>query len=404
MSTEHTQISRRALLSGGAALLTGAAAASAADWPQWRGPRRTGHSTETGWLTRWPVGGPKRLWTAQVGEGYSAVSVVGNRAYTLGNSGGQDVVVCLHADTGKQLWRYAYPCGPGDYGGPRATPDVDGPNVYTLSREGLALCLNALTGKVVWQNQLQRATRAEFPQWGFAGSPLVYGNKVIYNVGTHGVAVDKLTGKLLWQTGGGKAGYAAPVAYNLGRQWAVAIFTGKGLVGVNPDNGRRLWEHPWQTSYDVNAADPIFNGDTVFISSNYNRGGALLRLEGARPRVVWENRNMRNHFNTSVLVGSALYGNDENTLKCLDLATGQERWRSRGIDKGGLIAADGKLIVLTGRGELVLAAATPDRYSELARARVLSGETWTHPVLANGRIYCRNHGGELACLDVRAGR
>lgn len=401
MSTEQTQISRRALLGGGAALLGGAGSALAADWPQWRGPRRNGHSTETGLLSRFPFGGPRKLWTAQVGEGYSAVSVVGNRAYTLGNQGGQDAVLCLDANTGKQLWRFSYPCGPGDYGGPRATPDVDGGNVYTLSREGLAHCVNATTGKLVWRQNLQQATRAEYPQWGFAGSPLVYGNKVIYNVGTHGVAVDKLSGRVLWQTGGGRAGYAAPVAYNLGKQWAVAIFSGKALVGVNPDNGRRLWEHPWQTSYDVNAADPIFNGNTVFISSGYNHGCALLRLEGVRTQVLWQNRDMRNHFNTCVLVGNALYGNDDNTLKCLDLATGRERWRNRGIDKGGLIAADGKLIVLTGRGELVLASATPDRYNELARARVLGGETWTHPVLANGRVYCRNHGGELTCLNLR---
>lgn len=407
---EREQVSRRKVLRGGLALVSGGALGAlpalpvlADDWPQWRGPRRTGHSAEKGWLARWPATGPRRLWSARVGEGYSSVAVAGGRLYTLGNSGGKDSVVCLSADTGKVLWRSSYPCGGGDYSGPRATPDVDGGNVYTLSREGLALCLDAVNGKVIWRNDLRRSVRAALPRWGFAGSPLVFGNRVIYNVGTHGTALDKKTGKLLWQTGGGAAGYASPVAFARGKEWAIAIFAATALVGINPANGRRIWEHPWRTEYDVNAADPLFNGDQVFISSGYNHGCAMLRLEGVRPRVLWENRNMRNHFNGSVLVGGHLYGNDDGRLKCLDARTGQERWQSRGMDKGGLIAADGKLIVLTGRGELVLAAAAPQRYSELARAHVLRGQCWTHPVLANGRIYCRSHEGELVCLDVRSG-
>jgi outer membrane protein assembly factor BamB len=172
---------------------------------------------------------------------------------------------------------------------------------------------------------------------------------------------------------------------------------------VDPANGRVLWQFPWDTQFEVNAADPIFSGDTVFISSNYNRGGALIRLgRGGQPAVVWQNRNMRNHFNSCVLLGGFLYGNDENTLKCIDLRTGEERWRRRGMGKGGLIAANGHLITLTERGTLVLSKASPGRYTELAHASVLQGTCWTHPVLANGLVYCRSHEGELVCLDMRA--
>lgn len=153
----------------------------------------------------------------------------------------------------------------------------------------------------------------------------------------------------------------------------------------------------------MNAADPLFAADTVFISSNYGKGGALLRGVGAdRPSLVWETRNLRNHFNSSVRVGGALYGNDENTLKCIDVQTGEERWRMRGMGKGGLIAAANKLLVLTERGELVIVAATPDRFTELARAKVVDGTCWTHPVLANGLLYCRSQEGALVCLDLRA--
>ncbi|MFN3651086.1 MAG: PQQ-binding-like beta-propeller repeat protein [Armatimonadota bacterium] len=374
--------------------------AAAADWPQWRGPQRTGISAEKGWLSRWPGAGPKQLWTANVGEGFSAVSVRGNRLYTLGNANGQDTVYCLDANTGRPVWKYSYACAAGDYGGPRAAPTLDGNVVYTLSREGHALCLDAATGRRIWGKDLRRETGAAVPRWGFAGSPLVHEGRVLYNVGTAGIALDG-RGSVLWKSGGGTAGYSSPLPFTAGTQKGVALFTAEGLVAVNPANGRRLWSFPWQTSYDVNAADPIFSGGSVFISSNYEKGGALLNLAGGRPKPVWQNRNMRNHFNSCVLVAGALFGNDQNTLKCIDWKTGQERWRERGMGKGGLISADGKLIVLTERGELLVVQATPQKYTELARARLGRGTYWTSPTLANGRIYARSHQGVVTCVDVR---
>jgi outer membrane protein assembly factor BamB len=344
------------------------------------------------------------VWTAQVGQGFSSVSVKGNRVYTMGHVNGQDVVTCLDAGTGRNVWQHKYASSAGDYAGPRATPTIDGPNVYTMSREGKAHCLNAASGKLVWQQDLQRMTGGEYPQWGFAGSPLVEGNLVIYNVGTAGIALDKTSGKQVWATGSGRAGYSSPFAFGAAANRAVALFTAYGVVARDAKSGRALWQHPWQTSYDVNAADPLVVGNEVFISSNYGKGGALLRLSGNRPSVVWENRNMKNHFNTSVMVNNTLFGNDENTLKAVDWKSGQEKWRMRGMGKGGLIAADWKLIVLTERGELVIIDAKPDRFNELARAQVLNGTCWTHPVLANGFIYARSHEGTLVCVDVRAAK
>jgi outer membrane protein assembly factor BamB len=375
----------------------------ATDWPQWRGPRRDGISSETGWLTRWPAGGPRRLWTVQVGEGFSSVAVKGGRVYTMGNAGDRDTVYCLATGTGRVLWRYSYPCPAGDQSGTRATPTVEGDRVFTFSREGQAFCLKASSGAVLWGKDLRRETGAAPPRWGFASSPLLYGKLVIYNVGSAGVGLDKVSGRLVWKSGAGIAGYASPVAYTVGGQRGVAIFTGTALVGVDPASGRLLWQYPWQTDYEVNAADPLFSGDTVFISSNYGRGGALLRLgRGGRPTAIWENRNMRNHFNSCVLLGGYLYGNDQNTLKCIDLRTGAERWRWRGMGKGGLIAAGGHLLVLTERGTLALSRAGPRQYTELAHAAVLRGTCWTHPVIANGLVYCRSHEGELVCLDLHA--
>jgi outer membrane protein assembly factor BamB len=375
--------------------------AHAADWSQWRGQQRNGISNETGWTTQWSGGPPKQIWSANNGEGYSSVAVAGGKLYTLGNVNNQDTVFCFEAATGRARWRYTYPCPAADYSGPRATPIIDNGKVYTISREGQAFCFDAEKGTVLWGNDLRRSVGAQIPTWGIAGSPLIEGGSIIYNVNVAGVALNKATGKVIWKSGSSTPGYASPVAYNLGKERLIVIFAAKGAVAVRPSNGQVAWQHPWETSYDVNAADPIFAGSDVFLSSNYGKGCVLIHTHTPRPQVIWENRNMKNHFNASVLYNGAFYGNDENTLKCIDLKTGNERWRSRGMGKGGVIVADGKLIVLTERGELVIAQATPSKYSELARTQVLDGTCWTQPVLANGMLYCRNHEGKLICLDLR---
>ena len=392
--------SRRICLSVWAlAVLLPAAPSPAADWPQWRGLHRNGISAESGWA---PNSNPRRVWSAQVGEGFSSVAVAGGRVYTMGNSGGKDWIHCLNAATGKPVWQYTFPASSGDYGGPRATPTVSGGKVYTLNRHGQAHCINAATGKLVWQADVARLLSAERPTWGFAGSPLILGSLALYNVGTAGAALNKETGRLVWGSGPKTAGYSSPVLFSAAGKRGVALFVAWGIVAVNPDDGKPLWQFPWDTRHDVNAADPQFAGDSVFISSNYGRGAALLRLGKGNPSVAWENRNMKNHFNTSVLLNGYLYGNDENTLKCIELKSGDERWRLRGIGKGGLIAANGKLIILSERGELIFANASPAGYKELARANVMRGTCWTHPVLADGFIYCRSQEGELVCVDVRA--
>ena len=375
----------------------------AADWPNWRGPQRNGISSETGWTSNWGAAGPKQLWRAQVGEGYSSMTVAEGRLYTMGAKAGQDTVYCLDAATGKEIWAYSYACKEfRDYSGPRATPTVDGNRVYTLSREAQAYCFDAASGKVIWSLDLRQAIRARVPGRGYAGSPLVHGKLVIYNVGRAGTALDKSSGKLAWQTGPTVGGFASPLPYTLGRQKGVAIFTAGYIVGLNPATGKQYWSHPWPTMYGVNAADPIFVGDKIFLSSSYNMGCTLLQVRNNKTSEVWRNRNMHNHINSSILIGETIYGNDRNTLKAISLKTGEVSWQMRGYGKGGLIAADGKLIVLTDRGELVIVKATPEKYEELARAKVMEGQCWISPVLANGRIYCRNHEGDLICLDVRA--
>ncbi len=394
---------RRSLLTASLA----AAPALAADWPCFRGPNHNGVSSEK-LLTTWPAGGPKKLWNAQIGEGYSAAVVVGKRLITMGVQNNDELVWCLDAETGKEMWRSDYRRGPRGYSadpfpnGSGATPAVDGDRVYTLSREGLALGLNLATGKVLWKRDLARATGGAVPSWGFTGSPLIEGALAVYNVGTRGVALNKTTGAVLWKTGSVQAGYATPVAYGTGAGRALAMFTYSAIEGVAPASGKQLWSFPWTTHYGVNGADPIVVGTQVFVSSNYGYGCGVIDFSG-RPRAVWQNKNMMNHFNSSIYLGGYLYGNDNNTLKCLDWRTGEEKWKMRGgLGKGGLIAADGHLIVLGERGTLWLVKATPAKQTTVAEAKVLGGTCWTQPTLANGRLYVRNANGELACLETRA--
>jgi len=182
------------------------------------------------------------------------------------------------------------------------------------------------------------------------------------------------------------------------------MFAAKALAGVDPATGKVLLVYPWETKYDVNAADPIPSGNSIFISSGYNHGAALLSVNGPRPSKVWESKVMRNHFNSCVLVDGYLYGNDQGTLKCISLRTGAEKWSKPGSIGGGvLMVAGDKLIVMGERGDLFVAPVSPTGYREVAKAKPLTGATkcWTYPVVANGRIYCRDNGGNLVVLSAK---
>ena len=388
--------------------------AASLDWPQWRGTNRDGISTEIGWSSTWSAEGPKQIWKLSIGTGYSSVAVSDGRVYAMGNTDETDTIYCLNADTGAEIWKHSYPCAAkgNGYPGPASTPTVDGKNVYTLSREGHFLCLEADSGAVVWSKHIVKDFGVKSPRWEFASSPLVLDNMVIIDAAT-ALAVDKSTGELIWKTrdygdswddikshGGG---YSSPYAFNLNGSQRLAIFNSSGLVILDPKTGQEQMLHPWKTTWNVNAATPIVSGDKLFISSGYNSGGALLQISGDKPVVVWKSKNMRNHINSCVLWEGYLYGFDESQLKCLDWETGDLKWAKKGLGKGSLMLADGKLIVLSDKGKLVIAEASPDGYDELASAKVLSGLCWTVPVLANGRIYCANHESDLICLDVRDG-
>lgn len=394
-----------------------AGAALAADWPQWLGPQRDGSSPETGLLTDWPKEGPKLLWKVPGGDGYSSVAVAGKRAFTLVQRGADELVICLDIADGKELWKTrSGPAFKNAYGnGPRSTPAIDGDRVYVQSVTGALMCLKADAGDVVWQHNLLKDFGAKNITWGLSASPLIDGDHVLALPGGNGAGVaafDKNNGKLAWKLGDDKASYASPVALTVGGQKQLVFFTAAGVLGVAPAEGSELWRVPWVTEFDCNIATPLVIGDKIFVSSGEEVGCVLLKLKGSgAPEVVWESKGkgsvMINYWANSVHHNGYLYGlagefSKVINLNCVDAKTGKLVWSKKDFGKASVTLADGHLFLVTKKGDLVLAEASPQEYREKARVKLL-GETRTAATIANGRLYLRDRQ-NLFCLDIKGRR
>ncbi|MCY2986679.1 MAG: PQQ-binding-like beta-propeller repeat protein [Planctomycetota bacterium] len=381
---------------------------SSNDWPCWRGPHHNGISAEADWDRSWPVTGPKIAWKASVGNGFSSFAVAGGRVYTMGNTKDVDTVFCLDAETGKALWKHDYPCPltPLSYeGGPSATPAVDGDWVYTLSKSGQVFCLDAATGDVVWSKKLDAAPRQDGDyavDWGYAASPLVLGEKLVLSVGWAGMALNKSTGKLIWDNGPGRPGYSTPVPFTLGGRQGLAMLVARGVVAVEADSGKLLWTIPWRTTWDQNAPDVLVSDGKLFVSTGHGVGCALYEIAGGTPKEIWRNKNMRNELSSSVLWRGFVYGFDSNRLVCIAWPTGERQWSESGLGRGTLTLVDGHLVALGDQGKLVLAETNSEGFKALRTLPMpAEGRYWTAPVFSGGRIFIRNAVGDVVCMDVR---
>jgi len=386
-------------------------AADEASWPQWRGSNFDLCSTETGWRFTWPAEGPTIRWKTNVGTGYSSVSVVKNRLLTMGHVDGKELIYCLDTHTGRPLWTHRYKGALVDNlhrGGPGSTPTIDGPFVYSLGRAGQLFCLRIDNGEVIWSINLQDLLDLELPEWGFTCSPLVRGQRLIVEAGRV-VALDKQTGKLQWQTNAFPAGYGSPTPLTTGGIDSVAVLNNDGLLVVAEQDGQEIEFVPWETTFSTNSTSPLLVGDKIFLSTGYERGCALFEWQGDRLETVYENQEMSNHMNNSVVWEGHLFGFHGNAhvgrtvrLVCMEAETGKVKWSQLGLGCGSLMLADGKLIILSEDGELVIAAAQPDKYTELSRAAAVPERCWTVPVLFGGQIYCRNDVGDLSCIGLKS--
>ncbi len=381
------------------------------NWPQFLGPDRNGITPETDWLDKWPEEGPPILWNASLGIGYSSFAVVGDRAWTMGSQNGKETVLCLNALTGQEIWRYQYPAGlrnANHVGGPCTAPLIEGDTVYTLGKEGHLCCLSATDGKLRWERDLPKELGVEVTDFGISCSPLVEGDLVLVDVGIM-AALNKKDGTTLWKHPPVRRAFTSPVAFDLEGRRCAATLNGYGLLVFDLKTGEEGCRYRWETFDETNCATPVVQGNRIFISSAYDVGGAVLEVAwGKEPKVIWKNRNMRNHFNMSVLWEGYLYGfdgnvsrNNQGELRCVSFETGEVKWSEPSVAEGGLIISQGKLIAITGKGELVVAGATPEGFKPLSRLQVLGGTCWTPPVLSGGLIFCRNAEGDAVCVDVR---
>jgi len=384
-----------------ALLLAFSVLATAADWPQWRGIHRDGSSPETGLLNTWPAGGPRLVWKAQgLGEGYSSFAVVGNRLYTQGQTGEEEYVLALDVATGKTVWKTptgrAYREERGN--GPRGTPTTDGSRLYAVAADGTLVCLEMATGKKVWDLNMPRQFGGSVPEWAYSESPLVDGDRVIVTPGGPGasvVALQKETGKVIWKSQSDPAGYSSPMPVDFGGTRMVIVLTARGALGLDVKDGELRWRYDKVANRVANIATPVLRDDHVFLSTDYGTGCGLLKLASNGGSIsaaeVYFNRDMRNHYTTSVLVGDTLYGFSSSILTAMNFQTGTVAWRDRSVGKGNCIFAEKNLYCLGEGGVMGLIEATPTAYREKSRFQISPGErpTWTPPVIADGKLYLR---------------
>jgi outer membrane protein assembly factor BamB len=405
------QRGRETLIAIAAVWLVCSTVTRAGDWPNYRGPNHNGISDEVDWQGDWGDAGPKVLWQASVGTGSSSVVIADGRAYTMGNHGEEedqqeDTVYCFDAVTGELLWKHTYLCPllPKYYeGGTLATPTVDGAVVYTLSKMGDLFCLQVDTGKVLWEQQLNRELGFTLPTWHFSGSPLILDDRLILNVGSACAAFNKHTGELLWENGRDICGYSTPVPAKVDGHECIVFCGADSIMGVRIGDGELLWRYPFFNKHKATTADVIVHNDEVFASCAYDRGCTKIRIADGQVTQVFDNTVMRNFQSCSVLWQGDLYGFDERWLKCIDFKDSSERWSEKGMGRGSLsMCADGRMLIMSDTSELVIARANPEAFDVIASARVLPRSMCrTVPVLSNGRIYVRNAKGDVACLDVR---
>jgi outer membrane protein assembly factor BamB len=365
--------------------LTLSLTALAADWPQWRGPHRDGISTETGLLPAWPSGGPKVVWkTTGLGEGYSSFAIVGGKMYTQGQRGKEEFVLALDTKTGNKLWQTVTSRNfENDRGsGPRGTPTFDNGKLYAMTGEGTVVCIDAATGKIVWQVDSVKKFGGSIPHWGYSESPLIDGDR---------------------KTGDDHAGYSSAIVADVNGAKQVIVLSGQSAFGVQESTGEQLWHYNRVSNNVANIATPIYQDGTVFLSSAYDTGCALLKLNPKGMQEVYFNRDMMNHYSSSVLVDGTLYGYSNAFLSAMDFKTGKLLWKNRSVGKGSVLYAEKHLYAIGEDGGVGLIEATPAAYKEVSRFEYQKGSlpSWSPLVISDGRMYLRDQD-NLTSYDVKA--
>jgi outer membrane protein assembly factor BamB len=379
-------------------------------WTDFRGPARDGSYAERPIKVNWPSGGLTPVWKQPVGGGFSSFVVADGVAYTIEQRRRQEVAAAYRVADGRELWTSAwggaFTDSTGD--GPRSTPVWDAGRIYALGAEGELRCLDAKTGRSIWNKNILADNGADNLSWGVAASPLVVDDKVVVMAGGTGgksiVAYNKMTGAPVWRSQNDRASYTSPMLVTLAGRRQILAVTATRLLGLEPADGRLIWSHPWPTQMGINVSQPIVVGpNRVFISAGYGKGAALVELASAggalSPRTIWENINLKTKFNSPVYHNGHVYGLDEGILSCINAETGERKWKGGRYGYGQVILANGHLIVTTENGEIALVKADPSGFNEVAKFAALEGKTWNVPALAGGKLLVRNET-QMACFDL----
>ena len=387
-----------------------APAASRNYWTNFRGPRRDGKYDEASVSTNWPANGLPVLWKQPVGVGHASFVVADGKAYTIEQRRTQEVVAAYDINNGHELWTQKwnaeYADSTGD--GPRATPTWDQGRLYALGATGELRCLDANSGAVIWGKNILSENQSKNLPWAQAASPLIVDDKVVVLPGgANGksvVAYNKMTGAPVWKVLDDPQAYVSPMLVELAGRRQIVVVSSYRVVGLAPENGALLWSYSWDTDNGINVSQPVVvDRNRFFISSGYGKGAALVEVKGSgnsfTASTIWENKNMKNKFNSSVLHNGYVYGLDEGILVCLDVNTGERKWKDGRYGYGQVVLAGNHLIVTSDQGDVALVNASPDKYTEVARFTALSGQTWNYPAIASGKLLVRNSN-EMAAFDI----
>jgi outer membrane protein assembly factor BamB len=408
----------RTLLIAGLLTSINIVAARGDDWGAWRGPERTGISKEQGLAKSWPESGPKLLWkTEYVGEGFSTPSVAGGVLYVMGNKDNEEFIYAVDVKAeGKLLWKTSLGAvrhqGAG-YPGPRSTPTVDGSRVYTLGLNGDIVCLDAESGKIEWRHDLVGDFGGSTPTWGYSESVLIDGPWALATPGGSQAtlaAFDKLTGKNVWSSGvGDGAGYSSIIKAEIGGVKQYVQFTASALVGIAAADGKPLWRYEAPANGTANASTPLVAGDRAFASSGYGTGGGAVTVTKSgsefKAEEAFFTKQMKNHHGGMVLIDGYIYGSDDpGVLTCIELATGETKWRERKTGKCSLIALDGMMLITRSeQGKVCLVKISPEAaevVSEFSQPDRTDKPSWAHPVVADGKLYLRDQD-LLQCYNLK---
>jgi outer membrane protein assembly factor BamB len=394
------------------------AVAAAAEWPQWRGPNRDDLCTETGLLKDWPAGGPPLVWKATgLGSGFSTVSVVGDRIYTIGDKGESSWVIALNLADGKPAWssKLGKSGAPGGYVGPRATPTIDGQLLYAVGQWGEIVCLEAATGKELWRKDFVKDFQGTRPHWGFAESPLVDGDKVVFTPGgSEGavVALNKQTGAQIWRSKDftDKAQYSSLIIAEIGGVRQYIQLTADSVAGVSAADGSLLWRAPRKGDVAV-IPTPIYADGLVYVASGYGVGCNCFKITPSGGKFsaqqVYASKVMVNHHGGVIKLGDSLYGySDGKGWTCQDFKTGAAKWQNKEkLGKGAIAYADGNFYLRQedSPGTVAIIEASTSGYKEHGRFNPPNRsdqQSWPHPVISGGKMYLRDQD-VLLCYNVK---